>query len=161
MLTNLRVDAPALLAARSERDPVAGCLIWTAGTDWDGYGTLKVEGRSRRAHRIAYQAANGWPDITGVVIRHDCDTPPCIEPTHLRPGTTADNNADRQSRGRSDDRRGERCPTARLTWQQVASIRELLATGRTHASLGAEFGVSRRAISKIASNETWQLTRAC
>lgn len=151
------------LAAMSARDLTTGCLLWTAGKDWDGYGIVHLGPaiRSQRAHRVAWEIAHGTRPPRGLVVRHSCDTPACIEPTHLIIGTVADNNRDRQIRGRSADRRGDKCPTAVLTWPQVAEIRRLLSGGHSHSSLAHQFGVSRKTISKIAHNETWQLARAC
>ena len=143
------------LQQRSERKP-SGCLEWTRGRDWDGYGILRVDGRQYRAHRLAWELANNRPPDAHLVVRHTCDNPPCIEPTHLLLGTLLDNARDREERHRGADRRGEKCPTARLTWASVAEIRGLLTEGCSHASLGRQFGVSRKAISKIANGETWK-----
>jgi hypothetical protein len=85
-----------------------GCLEWTGGTDKDGYGKIRVDGKSTRTHRAAWVLANGViPD--GLHVLHHCDNPPCGETTpsdeypegHLFLGTTAQNNADRSAKGRS------------------------------------------------------------
>ena len=148
-------DVLEKLTSRSEARP-DGCREWVRGRDQDGYGILRVNGRTRRAHRISWEAASGMPVPLGQVVRHACDNPPCIESSHLILGTTAQNNRDREARGRSDDRRGDRCPTAKLTWPDVREIRRLIAKGATHKSLAAPFGVSREAISLIARGERWK-----
>jgi len=91
-----------------------------------------------------------------MVVRHTCDNPSCIEPSHLLIGTTTDNNRDRQARGRSSDRRGEKCPTAKLTWPEVREIRRRLASGERRTLIADAYGVSRRTISFIATGERWK-----
>jgi hypothetical protein len=133
----------------------SGCLEWIGGRDWDGYGLVKIGGRSYRAHRVAFVMAGGIL-LPGQVVRHSCDNPPCCTPVHLLAGSVADNNRDRELRGRSDDRRGERCPTAKLTVKAVTEIRRRLACGEPHLSIAHDYAVSRKAISKIAHRETWK-----
>ena len=85
----------------------SGCLEWTRGAS-KGYGVIQVEGKSTRTHRLAWTLANG-PIPDGLHILHHCDNPPCCQtnPTpgypdgHLFLGTIADNNADRDTKGRS------------------------------------------------------------
>lgn len=136
------------------------CVLWPYARDWDDYGMVRIAGRQRRAHRVAWELANGATVPDGLVVRHRCDHPPCVNPAHLEIGTVAENNADRERRGRSSDRRGELCPTAKLSWADVGEIREHLLAGRSHSSLAQAFGVSRKAISKIANGQTWQSERA-
>jgi hypothetical protein len=85
------------LAAMSVR--VGDCLIWTGNVNNRGYGKMGFatnDGRRRRnryAHRVAYEVHVG-PIPHGRSILHSCDTPACIEPSHLRPGTQAENGQD-------------------------------------------------------------------
>jgi hypothetical protein len=52
------------------------------------------------AHRFSYRLRFGRiPD--GLILRHVCDTPPCVNPDHLLVGTDADNGQDRRERGAS------------------------------------------------------------
>jgi len=79
-----------------------GCLEWTGYTDpKSGYGRISINNKLTYTHRLAWTLANG-PIPDGMLIRHYvCDNPPCCEPTHLRPGTEADNSADMATRGRA------------------------------------------------------------
>lgn len=64
-------------------EPNTGCLLWLASCDQDGYGKLSIDGRTRRAHRVAYELAFG-PVPPGLQLDHRaCSTPCCINPLHL------------------------------------------------------------------------------
>ena len=78
------------------------CWEWTAWIDRDGYGRIREGGRGSRrltAPRVAWEIANG-PVPAGMVVRHTCDNPSCVRPSHLEIGTHADNNHDMAARRR-------------------------------------------------------------
>lgn len=80
-------------------EPNTGCWLWELDVSGDGYGRFNYRSQSVAAHRLAWSAVNG--DIPpGMVVRHDCDQPLCVNPGHLRVGTHVDNMADRAKRGR-------------------------------------------------------------
>lgn len=151
----MKDEVLAVLEDRSQFN-LNGCREWTRGKDWDGYGIVRIEGRSYRAHRVAWELENG-PIPEKMLVCHTCDNPPCIEISHLFLGTSLDNNRDRQEKGRSSNRRGEKCPTAKLTWEKVAKIRALAASGKTHTSIAPLFGVTREAVSTIVRGERWKI----
>lgn len=75
------------------------CLVWTGKRYRNGYGSLMHGKRYRLAHRIAWELTHGRePD--GVVM-HTCDTPECVEPSHLVLGTQRDNMRDMVRKGRA------------------------------------------------------------
>ena len=61
------------------------------------------------AHRVAWEQANGQPIPPGMVVRHACDNPPCVNPLHLQLGTHADNVRDTHERGRRQYVRKTHC----------------------------------------------------
>lgn len=71
----------------------------TGNTFRNGYGQIEHCGRALRAHRVAYELANG-PIPLGMVICHSCDNPRCVNVDHLFIGTQADNMADMVAKGR-------------------------------------------------------------
>lgn len=78
----------------------SGCIEWTGKRDRDGYGRLYWQSSKWRAPRLAYTLAHG-PIPPGMVIRHRCDNPPCVNVDHLEVGTVSDNYEDMaQRRGR-------------------------------------------------------------
>ncbi|MGH3029276.1 MAG: HNH endonuclease signature motif containing protein [Gaiellaceae bacterium] len=72
----------AALVFISKLAPKGECLIWTGSLSSHGYGVLRAEGRTQRAHRFAYELAYG--EIPkGLHIHHQCENPPCVNPEHL------------------------------------------------------------------------------
>ena len=63
------------------------------------YGMISVKGKSWPAHRLSWTLAYG-PIPEGMCVCHHCDNPPCVRPDHLFLGTRADNNRDRDQKGR-------------------------------------------------------------
>lgn len=143
-----------------------GCWEWQGARNQDGYGTLWVNRRKVRAHRVAWGLSVG--EIPrGLLVLHRCDNPPCCNPAHLWIGTHADNSADMVAKGRARggangglggplpydvQPRGERSGSARLTEGNVRAIR---ASSLPQGELGELYGVSGVAIWKARSRKTW------
>src|SRR5690349_1291171 len=72
------------------------CWPWLKGRDADGYGHFKADHRYLRAHKIAFFLSTGsWP----LLVLHDCDNPPCCNPSHLKSGTQLENMHDKIRKG--------------------------------------------------------------
>lgn len=136
----------------------SGCIEWSGYRTKDGYGRCWAGRRMIEAHRVSYQLFIG-PISPGHVVMHTCDNPPCVAPAHLKAARQADNVADMIAKGRDRKRgvRGEANKRAKLTAAQVRDIRTRHSTGGVQLKeLGAEFGVSPRAISMIVRNINWK-----
>lgn len=133
----------------AKADRTEGCWEWL-GTRWaNGYGRIG----DKKAHRIAWERANGRPIPTGMLVCHRCDNPPCVNPAHLYLGTHRDNVRDRMERERGQ--RGTDVNTAKLTEEQVHEIRARCDRGEVHRTVAADFGISQVMVSLIARRKSW------
>jgi hypothetical protein len=91
----MRRDVSERLAEKTRHQ--GACLIFTGALTAGGYGKLWDGSGLDMAHRVAYRLAYGEIPA-GMVVRHTCDRPACVEPTHLAVGTLAQNLADMRER---------------------------------------------------------------
>ena len=148
-------------AAKTAPPNEDGCVLWTAAVGSGGYGQLNIDGRIEHAHRVAWTLAYGAiPD--GLHVRHYvCDNPPCVEPTHLKLGTHADNMRDMSEKGRArgGSGPGELAHNAKLREADVLRIRVLLAEGWTQTAIAKVYGVLRPTIDRIHLRKTCRISR--
>lgn len=126
------------------------CLIWTRCLNTDGYPRALMDGNANmKIHRVVYELATGTSLPKGVVVRHTCDNPKCINPDHLISGTPADNMMDRDLR--------ERHGMAKINRQQVVMIRALWSSGEyLQKDLAKAFGLNERTISSLVNGKHWK-----
>ena len=128
-----------------------GCWIWLGAKLKEGYGIIHYKGKLIGAHRASYELYVGEiPD--GLIVRHKCDTPSCVNPDHLVIGTHKENAKDRGERGRASIRRGSKNHMAKLDESQILHIR---ADNRSQTAIAKEFGVSRALIGYIKKKSIW------
>jgi hypothetical protein len=128
------------------------CHLWTGAKDHSGYGLIAIRKRQIRAHRLAWTIENGMIP-TGLVVRHDCDNPPCVNVRHLRLGTIAQNNQDAKDRNRH--RAGARDGCAKITAQDAIAARQMRLDGLTYRTIAERLGVSYTAAHYIVNGKTW------
>jgi hypothetical protein len=132
-----------------------GCWTWKASRDKDGYGIFRgmLNGVTfTRAHRFSYALHTG-DMLTGRQALHTCDTPSCVNPAHLFPGTIADNMRDKAQKGRSRAPLGEQNGHAVLTERQVKRI---LKDPRPYAEIAAQYKVASTTIGSIKQRVSWK-----
>ena len=145
-------DADLLKATLFNRSRLGegGCWVWV-GSKRAGYGLMSKGNKTVSAHRVSYEAYNG--EIPkGLVVRHKCDNPSCINPDHLELGTQQQNVADRENRGRRDVK-GEQVGTAKLSEMQVMAIKN---SPLSSAELAERYGVHKTNVWAIKSGKSWK-----
>lgn len=147
-------DGPVL------RPAIGECWIWTGSRLPKGYGRFYPRWRvGLYAHRVSWEMANGIAVPDGLDVRHECDNPPCVRPSHLVVGTKSDNMQDMLRRGRGGEvgSPGELHPAHKLTEEQVLEIRRRWVDGGvSQRELAVEFGVTRGLVGHIVRRVAWR-----
>lgn len=151
-----------------------GCWIYRGTKNVDGYA-IHSNGRNGRPRnvrlaRLILNRDHGIPlEDRATLACHSCDTPACIRPDHIFPGTHAINSADMVAKRRAPtgDRsggrkhpekvaRGSRQGAAKLTEQSVLEIRRLSQDGKIlQKDIAAFYGVDPATIRMVTSRRTW------
>lgn len=72
-------------------DIVGKCWIWKGYKDPNGYGQIRVAGRTLWVHRVTYACYYG--EVPAMQLDHKCNNPSCVNPKHLKPVTISANVA--------------------------------------------------------------------
>ncbi len=128
---------------------VTPCVPFPGHVGSRGYGQI---GRNTYAHVAAWTLQNGAVP-RGMVVRHKCDNPPCVNPEHLEIGTRKQNSQDMAERDRSTFY--EKNPQAVLTQEEARQIRCLRALGVTGRWCALTYGVSPSTVSFVKRGKTW------
>lgn len=155
-----RINAEGLRLVKQWSSPAAEQECWLfkgkslvkSGNGACTYGRVVIKGKTKRAHRMAWEACCG-PIPSGMLVCHSCDTPLCINPSHLFLGTAADNNRDKMMKGRHRAAKGERNGQAKLTDVEALELKRLALAGHPYRGLAARYGVSRALVSLIKNGK--------
>ncbi len=147
-----------------------GCWVWMGSTYRDGYGRFWLGDVDFLAHRISYLLAFGELPCDKMVL-HQCDNHPCVNPAHLFIGTALDNMIDKVTKGRHNNRagdkhharlrpelmkRGESHPFAVLTETQVREIHARHAKGVKGCEMALDYNTTKQTISAILLGKRWK-----
>jgi hypothetical protein len=134
------------------------CWMWTGAIFGPGYGGFQFEGRTLYAHRTALLIGTGkWPGKS--LVLHSCDVRRCVNPAHLRAGTSMENRRDAVDRCRLNPARGERHASARLTADIVLELRRKHSIDAPFADLAAsaaQHGVTPATVYQAVTRRTWR-----
>lgn len=128
-----------------------GCFICTShkGTK-QGYYNLRRNKRTLKMHRVLYEELFGKiPE--GLVIRHKCDNPSCINPEHMELGTQKDNIHDMSKRNRHG--------RTKLTREQVNDMRKKWKENKYnhYYEIAKEYGVAPATAWRVINEVHWNL----
>lgn len=74
----------------SKVDYTDNCWVWTWSLDRHGYGQVRLNGTTRRAHRVIYELL--VDDVPkNLDMDHLCRNRACVNPEHLEPVTRSTN----------------------------------------------------------------------
>jgi hypothetical protein len=131
------------------------CWLWKGRASTNGYGRFSFRRSTYKAHRVAFFLSNGRIE-DNLLVLHRCDARLCCNPSHLYQGSAKDNSADAVERGRHTRMYGSRNGKAKLTENEVRSIRRQYRQGATtQKSLARYHGVGESTIYYICSGERW------
>lgn len=104
--------------------------------------------------KVHFEATGEWPEV----VRHVCDNPRCIDPSHLVGGTQKDNMKDMLGRGRAGDCRNFNSDNGRtvITYKEVIEIKDAYVKGSREFGLPAlarKFGVGTSQIWRIVNEQ--------
>lgn len=83
-------NTPESIIAQLIPEPNTGCWLWAGNLGHAGYGRASLDMRSRKTHRLVYEALRG-PIAPGLEIDHKCRVRCCANPDHLEPVTGREN----------------------------------------------------------------------
>lgn len=132
------------------------CLFWPYGNDGHGRGIVQIDGKRLRASRVVCIMAHGEPPESKLHAAHSCGNGHlgCVTKRHLSWKTAKENSDDKYIHGTMP--LGEKSHAAKLTKDQVISIRRQFASGVSQRTLGARFGVSPSYVHRITSRQKWK-----
>jgi len=132
-------------------DDGSGCWIWRGRVDWFGYPMIKFNAKQTRVHRAIWEIHNGIDFPANMNALHSCDTPSCMNPEHIRPGTQVENIADMVAKGRQ-----VRAPGSNLTEHDIREIRRRVASGERQIDVARELGIDTGTMSKIINRKLFK-----
>jgi hypothetical protein len=120
----------------------------------DGYGTIKFHQLCFKVHILACMAANPSIEFTKETkVRHMCSQTRCCNPSHVEPGTSKQNAADRIRDG--TDKRGEKNWCAKITTDIAREIKRSRGEG-TQKARAERFAVPRSIVVDIDCGKNWK-----
>lgn len=126
-----------------------GCWVYRGAKDKNGYGIISGGKRCKKAHRVAFERWFGFIPA-GHIVRHRCDNPPCVRPTHLISGTHGDNRRDMFDRGRDNIAFGNRKSQTKISDEELPVIRQIYAEGfLTQQMIADIYGVALSSINRV------------
>lgn len=140
--------------ARTRKGEADDCWQWLGACR--PYGQINICGQQVRSHVASWWLHTGARPETGVVVRHRCDNPKCVNPGHLLIGTQKDNIDDmwRRNRASLPPPNAEYKTSADQHWRkftdrEIAVAKRLLLDGKSRRLVADLTGISFQHIGQI------------
>ena len=142
----VKISLEQRLAQKTIQIPFSDCWYWIGSIHKNGYGRVAYQGKTQKAHRVAFGLHYGF-DPGSKIVCHSCDVPSCVNPSHLFLGTPAINNTDKARKGRA---------AKKLTLELARAMRSELSAGATLNSMTSKYGVCRAMVVRVKKNRNWK-----
>lgn len=131
------------------------CLPWPFGPGSRGYGSIKINGRGKLAHRIVCERVHGPAPRGRQLAAHSCGNGHlgCVNPRHLRWATYQENSDDAVAHGAVAT--GERNGSAKITAEIARKIMAAKGTD-TQKAIARRFGISKTNVGQIHRGTIWK-----
>lgn len=146
------------------------CWMWIAHKQGKGYGRFNANKKPKQAHRWIYEYLNGVLP-RNVDVCHKCDTPACVNPSHLFAGTRSENMRDCADKGRNamqTDKyknhflgnrtvqpKGEAQGNSKLRAADILEIRSMRTHGISTKQIAEKFSLNEGHVRKIVTGKAW------
>ena len=128
------------------------CWPWLASLHTGGYGMIGGPKQSvLHAHRVSWEIHNGAIPA-GMSVLHRCDTPSCTNPNHLFLGTSADNMADMNRKGRH---------WRKFSHYEIAFAKMLRSLGMNYREIMSFTGLSKTHLSRVVRGKSPKQVAVC
>ena len=105
---------------------IDGCWVWMRSRGRDGYGQFTADGKTRRAHRVAYELVRRVTLTPDQFLHHTCHNKSCVNPAHLEI-TNQWNHVDSATYGNADKTHcphGHEYTLENICWNRNGRARE-------------------------------------
>jgi len=124
-----------------------GCWEWKLKVRPNGYARVTYLRQSMYAHRLSFEAFNGYIDPQ-LDVCHQCDNRKCVNPFHLLQGTRKDNMQDAVSKGRQAT--GAKLPQTKIHGKDLRIVLEMISDGFKYKDIAEMYNVTKSCIGYIA-----------
>lgn len=125
----------------------SGCWEWKLKIRPNGYARVTYLRRSLYAHRLSFEAFNGYIDPL-LDVCHSCDNRKCVNPEHLFQGTRKENMQDAVNKGRQAS--GIKLPQTKIHGSDLEHVLYMAKAGVKYQDIADKYGVTRSCIGYIA-----------
>lgn len=152
---------PPRIADKIWPEPMSGCWFSSYALERSGYARVNINGRMTLLHRWMWEFVNGpippgGDHYVSMCVCHRCDNRACVNPDHLFLGTHADNMADKKSKGRCSNLRGDDHPMASLKEVDVLVLRTMYDDGVRREDIARCTGISLSCVKDVIYRRSWR-----